>query len=229
MRSIVHVLFLIVLAGGSVALVAAETQPAPAAAVGVDDLLQRVIAAQRGVTSISGRFSQRTVRIDDPEQAGDTYSAHFDLLAPDKYNIVYTKPGDDEYRLRYCSDGQNRAQQEQIMLGQAPDLVVRPVTNGGDDDAMARITALFRLDPVAITRDFTIAPHRHGDTWTVLLVPRSPGMAERIQRVEVELDASLRTKAVRIDDPRGNRILIAIEEAVYNSPLPPETFIVPAP
>ncbi len=209
------------------ALVSAETDLAPA--VASDDLLQRVLAAQRGVTSISGRFTQRTVRIDEPDLAGDVFDAHFDLLAPDKYNIIYTKPGDDEYRLRYCSDGQNRAQQEQIMLGQPPDVVVKPVTKDGDDDAMHRITALFRLDPVAINRDFTVTPQARGDAFTVLLMPRSPGLAERIQRIEVDLDPSLRTKAVRIDDPRGNRILITIEEAIYNPTLPPSTFTVPAP
>lgn len=231
MRSTAIAILSLILAGGSVAIPAAEAEPAPAPAstVGVEDLLQRVLAAQRGVTSISGRFSQRTMRVDDPEQAGDVYSAHFDLLHPDKYNIVYTKPGDDEYRQRYCSDGQNRASQEQIFAGQTPDTVVQPVTKTGDDDAMVRITALFRLDPVAITRDFTIAPKAHGDAWTVLLVPRSPGMAEKIQRIEVDLDPSLRTKAARIDDARGNRILITIEEAVYNPTLPPETFTVPTP
>lgn len=211
------------------AAVAADEAAPVAPAPGVEDLLQRVLAVQRGVTSISGRFTQRTVRIDDPEQAGDTYHARFDLLAPDKYNIVYTKPGDDEYRLRYCSDGQQRAQQEQIMAGQTPDTQVRPVAKAGEDDAMRRITALFRLDPVAITRDFTITPIEREGGHTVQLVPRSPGLAEHVQRIEVDLDASLRTSGMRIDDPRGNRILITIEEAVYNPTLPPDTFTVPAP
>ena len=202
----------------------AATTPAP----GVDDLLQRVLAVQRGITSISGRFTQRSVRIDDPEQGSDVYVARFALMAPDKYNIVYTKPGDDEYRKRFCSDGQTRAEQEQILADQAPDTVVRPVVKG-DDDAMRRITALFRLDAAALTRDFTITPRARGDAYTVLLVPRAPGLAEHIQRVEVDLDPSLRTTGMRIDDPRGNRILIAIEEVAYNPTLPPETFTVPAP
>ena len=80
---------------------AAETAPDPTPAV--DDLFQRVLSAQRGITTVSGSFSQRTGRIDEPDQAGEPFAARFDLQAPDKYNIVYTKPGDAEYRLRYCS------------------------------------------------------------------------------------------------------------------------------
>ena len=226
MRNAAIAILSLLLAGGSMELAAAEGEAAPAPAV--DDLIQRVLAAQRGVTSISGRYTQRTVRLDDPEQAVDVYHARFDLLHPDKYNIIYTKPGDDEYRQRYCSDGRHSASQVQIMAGVEPDTVVHPVA-AGNDDAMANITALFRLDPVAIARDFTIAPEARGEAWTVVLVPRTPGLAEKMQRIEVDLDPSLRTKSLRIDDARGNRILITIEEAVYNPTLPPETFTVPAP
>ena len=229
MRSAAIAILTLLMAGGSVALVvAAEGDIAPAPApVGAEDLLQRVIAVQRGLTTISGRFTQKTVRVDDPELDSDVYHARFDLMHPDKYNIIYTKPGDDEYRLRYCSDGSNRGRQEQLFADGKPDTEVQPVAKATDDDAMARITALFRLDPVAITRDFTITPQPNGDSWTVLLVPREPGLAEKVKGIEVDLDPSLRTKGVRIDDARGNRILITIEEAVYNPVLPPETFTVP--
>ena len=47
--------------------------------------------------------------------------------------------------------------------------------------------------------------------------------------VEAELDAAGHVQVLRFFDRQGNRITITVSEAVYNQPLPPETFTYSAP
>ncbi len=198
------------------------------------DLLTRLLVAQQSITSVSGRLVQRNIRVDDPEGGGNTHEATFALEVPDKYNLVYTKPGDDEWRLRMCSDGKVRRQIEQMFADQQPD-VSESVVGGGAGDGGAgnggggtgigeRISEFLRFDPIAVNKDFIVSIATAGEGFRLDLLPRGGDLARQVKGISIDLDTQFRTREVRFDDPQGNRIVISVVEAVYNVAIPPETF-----
>jgi outer membrane lipoprotein-sorting protein len=200
------------------------------------DVLQRLLQSQRGVASMSGRFIQTTVRADDPTGGGTERHGHFDLQAPDKYNLVYTNPKDPEYRLRHCSDGVKAWQIEVIAEGEKPE--VKASSAGGaageasgaagegrDDVNFARrITALLRGDREAVLKDFTVQGQALKEGFSLTLQPKPGPLAEHLTKVEAELDADTHVRVLRFFDHQGNRITITVNEATYNQPIPPEAF-----
>ncbi|MBA3686122.1 MAG: outer membrane lipoprotein carrier protein LolA [Planctomycetes bacterium] len=201
----------------------------PAADSPAGDLLTRLLKAQQTITSVSGRFTQRNLRADDPEGTASLHEATFALQAPDKYNLVYTKPGDDEWRLRYCSDGVVRKEVTQMFAGQEPDVVASPVkgdggTGAGGVDIGRYISAFLRFDPVAVNKDFIVAIATAGEGYRLDLLPREAELARQVQSISVDLDANFQTRGIRFDDPQGNRIVVNVTKAVYNDGIPPGTF-----
>lgn len=199
-------------------------------------MLQRLLEAQRAVTTMSGRFIQTTVRADDPESGGTEYHGRADLQAPAQYNLVYSNPKDDEWRLRHCSDGVTRWQIEQLFSDQPPEVSVRPVVAEGGDgggqgagDLVGRIAALLRGDRAAVLADFTVQATALGEGFKLVLTPKPGPLTEQLVLVEAELDAAGHVQVLRFFDRQGNRITVTVSEAVYNQPLPPETFTYSAP
>src|SRR3954465_13599640 len=84
---------------------AAENKAEPAA--GDQALLEKILAAQKGVETVHGRFTQRSSNKDTPDEVF-VLKAAFAIKQPDHFNLVYTKPGDDGWRERLCSDGKTR-------------------------------------------------------------------------------------------------------------------------
>lgn len=245
MRSAAFVCCALVLA--PVLLAAEDAPPAPPAG---DDTVHRLLAAQR-FTRVLGRFTQRTTRLDEPDKEATVFAAFFALEAPDKYDVTYTKPGDDEWRLRLLSDGREAVRVEQVMAGVEPDVLRRtlapaagtagaadggaaaggaaPAGGGpGNDDFMRRVAELVRLDHAALMRDFTVQARRADEGFTAVLVPKAASLAEHVQRIEIDTDAQLRTRVLRIDDARGNRVTVTIDEATYDGVLPQGLFTYPA-
>jgi len=198
-------------------------------------VLQRLFDAQRAVTTRSGKFTQLTVRADDPTEVLTEYQGHFDFQAPDKYNLVYTKPGDDESRLRKCSDGKKRWTIDVFMAGERPDVSVKPVAavggqGAGEDNGLeGSITELLCGGREAVLRDFTIEATATDSGFSLVLTPKPGPIADHLVKAEAELDALGHVQVLRFFDRQGNRITITVKEAVYNQPIPPETFTYSAP
>jgi outer membrane lipoprotein-sorting protein len=219
------------------AMAAATAMAAEGAPAGDPAVLQRLLEAQRGVTTLSGRFTQSTVRADDPAGGGTELQGHVDLQAPDHYNLVYTNPKDAEWRLRHCSDGVTRWQVEQLFAGEAPEVTAKPVAGGGaagagggeDADVVGRIAALLRGDRLAVMKDFTAQATAAGEGFALVLTPRPGPLADHLVRVEADLDAAAHVQVLRFFDRQGNRVSITVADAVYNQPIPAETFTYTAP
>lgn len=218
-----------------VALAGADT-PAPAPA-NDPAVLQRLLEVQRTTTTASGRFTQSTVRADDPAGGGTEYQGRFDLQAPDRYNVIYTNPKDEEWRQRHCSDGTTRWTVEQLFADQPPEVSAKPVKGdggpdggGGDGDAVGRIAALLRGDREAVTKDFTVQASAVGEGFALVLTPKPGGaIAEHLVKIEGDLDSAGHVKALRFFDRQGNLVTIVVTEATYGQPIPPETFTHQAP
>lgn len=210
-----------------------------AAEEGDPTVLQRLLEVQRGVTSMSGLFTQATVRADDPDSGGTEYRGHVDLQAPNRYNLVYTNPKDDEWRLRHCSDGTTRWQVEQLFADQPPEVSAKPVAggggggggegDGGNADVVGRIAALLRGDREAVLKDFTVRATAVGEGFSLILTPRPGPVAEHLIKIEAELDTAGHVRVLRFFDRQGNRVTITVSETTYNQPIPPETFTYTAP
>lgn len=197
------------------------------------DLLTKLLGAQQAITSVSGRFVQRNLRADDPEGTATVHEARFAMQVPDRYNLVYTKPGDDEWRLRYCSDGNVRREITQMFAGQEPDVITTAVrreasagdVGAGDGADLGRyISTFLRFDPVAVNKDFVVAIATAGEGYRLDLLPRGADLAKQVKSISVDLDQSFQTKEIRFDDPQGNRIVVSVVESVYNGTIPPGTF-----
>lgn len=201
-------------------------------------VLERLLAVQAAVSTVSGTFVQKTVRADDPEGGGTEYRGRFDLQAPDRYNLVYTNPQDEEWRLRHCSDGTTRWQIEQLFAGEKPEVTAKPVAGeaagGGTGertigDVPQRIAALLRGDRTSLVSDFTVVVAAVGEGFALTLTPKPGPLEEHLVRVEVDLDGSAHVTALRFFDRQGNRVTVTVSDAVYGQTIPPETFSYTAP
>jgi hypothetical protein len=199
----------------------------------VQDLLTRLLGAQQAVTSVAGTFVQRNLRADDPDGTASVHEATFALQVPDKYNLVYTKPGDDEWRLRYCSDGVLRREITQMFAGQDPDVITTPVKaagggangEGGDGADIGRyISTFLRFDPAEVNKDFVVTIATAGDGFRLDLLPRGADLARQVKSVAVELDGGFRTREIRFDDPQGNRVVVSVVTSEYNGTIPAGMF-----
>jgi outer membrane lipoprotein-sorting protein len=179
------------------------------------------------LATVHGRFTQRTSRSDEPAGEVRVLTARFALAFPDQYDVVYTKPGDEEWRQRFCSDGQRRWEiQQQFALDQ-PD--VKKAEVGKDDTEPRRLIACFRLDLAALRADFAVtvepvvADGKPAGA-RLVLTPARPAIAEQVSSLVIELGGDLRISRLTFDDPQGNRYQVTIDEAVYGEPIPAEMF-----
>ena len=225
-------------------LIAAAAMAAEEVTPPVNDpaVLQRLLEVQRSVTTMTGTFIQTTVRTDDPEGGGTVYLGRVDLQAQNKYNLVYRSPKDTESSLRHCSDGVTRWHIDQMFADQAPDVSAKPVAGGaggvggaggaggnGNVDVVGRIAALLRGDRAAVLKDFTVVATAVEKGFTLLMTPKPGELTEHLIKVEADLDAVGHVTALRFFDRQGNRVTIVVSDAIYNQPVPPETFTYTAP
>jgi len=232
-----------------IAIAAAGEDPPAAPPVDPNlDLLKRMVLAQRGITTIQGTLTQTMRRADEEPASGDAHLGRFAVQVPDRYNLVYSKPKDDQWRLRLCCDGERRWRIEQFFADEAPDVVVRlvrppaaapgaggaaPAAPAAKEDevgeALRRIIDFRRLDLSTIGKDFKPAAEAMPDgTYRLTLVPRQAGLAQHIRVVVATLDQDFHTTGIVLDDPQGNRVTVVITTAVYNQPVAPEVFVGPA-
>jgi hypothetical protein len=180
-------------------------------------LLDRVVAAQQGRSTVQGSLRWLTSRSDDPDTPAREQHVRFFLAFPQRYAVTVTKPGDDEAKTSFISDGTTRWEVTRLFAGEAPDIKAAAV--GADDEVEQRLLACFRFDLAALRRDFTIVARAGTDGAVVTLTPSNNQLREQLTVLELTFDAHHRLTTIRSDDPRGNRLVFTVLEAVYDQPL----------
>jgi outer membrane lipoprotein-sorting protein len=196
-------------------------------AAGADEqveLMERLVAAQQGVTTVQGEFQQSTSRSDEVDQApSSVFVVQFAIKAPDRYCFTYTKPGDAEWRMRICSDGKTAWTIEQFMAGEKPHASSKPVDPAGNDP-FRRIADFFPLDEAGLTRDFAVRITAIQNAFLVDLRPATPELAEQAAKVSLILDPEFRLQDLTLEEPSGARVVIGVKQAEYNKPIADEVF-----
>lgn len=181
-------------------------------------LLEQVVAAQQGHTSVQGKLLWRTSQRDDPSAPVREQHVRFFLAFPDRYAVIVTKPGDEDYKQSFVSDGTTRWELTQVFAGEAPDKKSAPV--GGGDEVEQRLLACFRFDLAALRQDFSLVATTAPDQRTVItLTPIAPKLKEQLTVLVLTFDAARALTAIRSDDPQGNRLDFLVQEAIYDQKL----------
>lgn len=188
-------------------------------------LLEKILAAQKTVETVQGRFTQRSSNTKDSPDEVFVLKAVFAIKQPDHFNLTYTKPGDDGWRERICSDGKTRWDVEILFTGDEPTVSKKTVDPNDDQDPLRRVAAFFKLDRAELEKEFSIVAEKREGGSRLTLTPVNPGLAEQIAKIVVELDGEMRTSQVQFEDQDGNRIVLTIDEAVYNKPIADEEFV----
>lgn len=201
-----HRLGLLLLAGLLVSLAAA-------------DRLDQLLEEARQATTATCRFTQSThLRSEDPA-AGDPYAGELHLAKPDRYDLTYTKPDDDEYTLRFLSDGTTTWKVEQLFANIEPDVTSAAVAEG--DGPARHLALLLHGDRAALEADFTLSTRdADGGGLVLSLIPRDADIAARLAGIEVDLAADGAITALRIDEAGPNRITITVEALTFDTPQP---------
>lgn len=212
----------------ALALLAAAGWAETASAAPADDVAARIAAVHRDDTTVRGRFTQRTSRADEPAGEVRVLTAQFALAFPDQYDVVYAKPGDEEWRHRFCSDGRRRWEVQQQFALDQPDMKEAAV--GKDDAELRRLLACFRLDLAVLRADFAVAIEAVTAAdgkpagARLVLTPARPAIAEQVSSLVIELAGDWRISRLTLDDPQGNRYQVTVDEAAYGEPIPAERF-----
>lgn len=184
--------------------------------------LERAAAVQHEHTTVQGTLTQRTRRIDDLTSPPRVQQVRFLVQFPNRYCVVFTKPGDDEFRQSFLSDGSRRWEVVQTFAGDKPDEKTAAVGEG--DETLRRLVSCLRLDLVELGRDFRVEPRLAADVLSVTLTPLMPTLAADLSVVVIEIGPDQRLRRIASDDPQGNRYEFTVDAAVYDQPIDPAVF-----
>lgn len=189
-----------------------------------DALLERLTTAHRQIATISGLLTQRTTRSDDAGAEPRVLKATFAVQFPDRYDLVFTRPDDEEWRQRLCCDGERRWMIEQSFRGTPPD---QTVTRVGDNDLeLKRLFACLRMDLPILQKDYEVKADTLDERIRVVLTPKAPAQqpGPRPDQLTATFDASNHLRQLVMIDGHGNRTEAVIDQADYDRPLPTERF-----
>lgn len=186
-------------------------------------LVAQLAAAHSKATTIEGRFTQRTSRSDDAGAEPRVLKAVFAVQFPDCYDLVFTRPDDEEWRQRLCSDGERRWVLEQSFANTPPDVTI---TRVGDNDAeLKRLFACLRMDVSTLERDFSLeAVAQEGIQVTLTPKAAAGDRAASPERIVAAFDAAHHLKKLMITDGNGNRHDLTVDRAEYGAVLSPARF-----
>lgn len=187
-----------------------------------DAIVQMLSSANQSLSTISGTLIQRTSRRDEPTEPAKELNARFAIALPNRYDLVFTRADDEEWRQRLCSDGSKRWRIEQSFAGQAPDVHVE----SGDDDDIRRLITCLHFDVARLREDFTITAvvSGNGHQATLKPLPTATRLIKQIDTIVVDFTTEHRLQRLTIDDPQGNRYEVTILTAEYGKPLADERF-----
>lgn len=178
--------------------------------------LDQVVAAQQGHTTVQGRLRWLTGRVDDPATPPREQHVRYFLAFPDRYALVVTKPGDDDSKQSFISDGRTRWEVMQLFADERPEVKAMPV---GEDEVEQRLLACFRFDLARLRQDFAIVAVPAGDGTVVTLTPAADKLKQQLTVLVLTFDAMHRLTAIRSEDPQGNRFDFTVLEAIYDQRL----------
>lgn len=190
-----------------------------------DALLVTIAEANRVHRSMQGRLTQRTRRGDEPEASARVQQVRVFVAFPDQYCVVFTKPGDDDWRLVMLSDGVTRWTEERAFKEDAPDRKATPV--GADDAEQRRLIACFRFELATLRREFVVTAVTAGAQAAgsrVTMAPVHPDAAAPLPTMTLDFDGAQQLTRLGIDTPQGDRLTFTVDEAVYDQPIDPATF-----
>jgi len=181
-------------------------------------MLDKVVTAQQGHTTVQGTLRWLTSQRDDDTSPVRVQQVRFFLDFPDRYAVVVTKPDDTESKQSFISDGTTRWEVAQLFDGEKPEVKKMPV--GGDDDVERRLLACFRFDIAALRKDFAIVASSAMDQGAIVtLTPLAAKLQEQLTVLVLTFAADMKLIAIRSEDPQGNRFDFVVQEAVYDQPL----------
>ena len=184
----------------------------PAAETPVVDLAA-LAAMQAQHTSISGAFQWSVQKDGEARQQVGAFG--LDRGAGRlRYEVRMANPDGSELK-RWCSDGTQSWQIEQLLEGEAPDVVL------GENPDIRRVIACVWLDLPTLEQDFTITYEPTAQLLT--LIPRDPDLARSLAQVTVRLQDH-RPVTVILEDPQHDRIIVTLTEVTMDQPLDERRF-----
>ena len=186
-------------------------------------ILQQLVAEHGKHTSASGTLTMAKRRIDDLAAEPRIQKVAFWLVFPDRYHLLFTKPGDVDTKTRFVSDGKTRWDINQLFADEEPDMVAKPI---GDNRGIEfQLLACFRFDQAALERDFTlVATTQKNGTKLVTLTPKQAPLVEQLSELRLIFSPQLELKSVSSDDPQGNRFDFTLDTLVLDQPIDPGYF-----
>ncbi len=180
-------------------------------------VLEQVVAAQQGHTSVHGKLRWLTSQRDDDTAPVREQRVRFFLAFPDRYAVVVTKPNDKESKQSFISDGTTRWEVAQLFDGETPEVKKLPV---GGEDLERRLLACFRFDLATLRKDFAIVATSAMDQGALIkLTPLAAKLQEQLTVLVLTFSADKKLIAIRSEDPQGNRFDFVVLEAVYDEKL----------
>ena len=215
----------------------ASREANPLSGMDSETLLARLTATHRTVTTVTGTLTQRTSQRDDVNDEARVSKATFAVQFPNNYDLEFTRPDDEEWRLRLCSDGERRWHIEQSFAGTAPD--TRMQRTGDGDAELKRLLACLRLDVKTLRQEFIVkavpltaassakkSPQDQATGIRVTLIPKpsEEELAKQIERITADFNNENQLKRLVLDEAQGSRYEVVIDRAEYGKPIKPELF-----
>jgi len=186
-------------------------------------LLQRLVAAHGKHTTAQGTLVWLTRNTADLAAAPRLQHVQFYLNFPERYHVIITKPGDQDYKLRFVSNGTTRWEVQQLFADEKPDIKTTVV---GKDDAMEQqLMACFRFDLVNLRKEFTLLAFTNPDgTHSVQLTPIAPELVKQLTTLTMIFQADLTLLRIISEDPQGNRYEFQVGPVTFDLPIDPAFF-----
>jgi hypothetical protein len=188
-----------------------------------DAVLQRLVAAHGQHSTAQGTLTWLTRNTADLAAPTRQQNVQFFLVFPDHYHVIITKPGDNEWKQRFVSDGKNRWEVQQLFANERPDIKKMPV--GKDDALEQQLMACFGFNIERLRKDFSLLAYTLADgTHQVILTPITPALTQQLTSLTMDFKADLTLIRIISDDPQGNRFEFQVKEVICDKPLDPALF-----
>ncbi len=186
-------------------------------------LVQRLVATHGQHTTAQGTLVWLTRNNADLAAAPRVQNMQFYLAFPERYHVIITKPGDQDYKLRFVSNGTTRWEVQQLFADEKPDIKTTVV--GKDDLFEQQLMACFRFDLVKLRKDFTLLAVTNPDgTHRIQLTPIAPELAKQLTLLTMIFQADLTLQRIISEDPQGNRYEFQVGPVECDKPIDPAFF-----
>jgi hypothetical protein len=188
-----------------------------------ETLVQRLVTAHGQHTTAQGTLIWLTRNTADLTATPRQQNVQFYLNFPTHYHVIITKPLDNDYQLRFVSDGITRWEVQRLFADERPDIKTTVV--GKDDLLEQQLMACFRFNLEHLRKDFNLLAFTNPDgTHTVQLTPIAEELSKQLTTMTMIFQADLSLARIISDDPQGNRYEFQVESLTCDKPLDPALF-----